>query len=242
MDNKQIVIEGIKRGDSKMKIVCALIRNDAELDTSTAGTLYTTTGTEAELLMTNKEKDEAVNGGLVPFIIIDAATKIKTLDRIKAMTAILTKYPALDKGAINSRFKKYCADNEIELPVISLKRDMALVEKTVSEWRTAGHAEPAIKAGLVRDFNFSEGNVDAAYRKIGKALGFISDSSYRTALAVWCQTASNVAGSKKEVIAKMVEHFGIAAATADFRYTMYLFALDFQKAAISDSQPVEQAA
>jgi len=241
MENKQIVIEGIKRGDSKMKIVCALIRNDAELDTTTAGTLWSKIGTEAKLLMSAKEKDDAVFTGLIPFITTDAATKVKTLDRSKALGAIIVKFPALDKGMVNSRFKKYCSDNEIELPALSNKRDMEAISKVVAEWKVAGHAEPAIKAGLIRDYGYTEKNVDAAYRKIGKELGFISDSGYRTDLAVWCQTPANVTGTKKEVIEKMVDHFGIAPATADFRYTMYLFALDFQKAIISEAEAKKAA-
>lgn len=221
--NKAIIVDGIKKGLTKMVIMVSLIRNDPSLDLTTANSLYKTVGTENNLLLDKDTKDKLVEEIGAKFTVEGK------FDREKAV-AELTERGGITKNSAVNRLKGYCASNEIEFPVASRSlRDMEAVHNAYKTWFEQKTSREAIQAGLVEHFKYPEKSVSQAYLKIGKELGLIAEevSHGRADLAKWFATAENVKGEKKDIIARLRKDTQIAEATAKSRYTMYLFALDF---------------
>lgn len=226
MDNNSIVIEGLKKGLSKMAIMTNLIRNDSELDLTKAAALYKKVGSENNLILDNEAKDN---------LTVEIATKFNVegkLNREDAVTELMNR-GAMTKNAAVSRLKSYCIANKIDFPQASTRvsRDMEAVKAAYKTWHAGGYDRNAIESGLREHYGYTEKNVGQAYLKIGKELGLIQTTASvgRTELATWFANADNVKGEKKDVVAKLIKDTEIAPATAESRYAMYLFAVEYAK-------------
>jgi len=222
MSNESIIIDGIKAGNSKAAVLTALIRNDEKLDLGKAAELFKKVGTDEGLLLDNDTKDK---------LTVEIATANLDDERVfnrEAATAQLVEKAALTKSAASNRLKAWCEDNDVTFPAaVRVGRDMQAVHESYTKWTEDGIDRDGIEAGLVEHFGYTENNVGSAFNKIGKELGFIS--SGRSDLAAWFADAENVVGDKAAITAKLMVDTGIAQATADVRYGMYLFALEFVK-------------
>lgn len=234
MDNSQIVINGLKTGASKMVILTSLIRNDETLDLGAAGVLYKRVGTENHLLLNKEDKDN---------LVVEIAAQFNTdgrLDREAAVNALCER-GAMTKNAANNRLKGYCIQHKIEFPISvrgGSSKDMVPIHEAYKSWMDQEASRESIQAGLVQHFGYTKKNVGQAFLKIGRELGFIEGGAApgRNELAQWFATTENITGSKKEITERLVEDTGIAPATANSRYSNFLFAIEYHKILCSTEQ------
>ena len=227
MTNEEIIINGLKAGNAKNVILTELVRNDADLDLTKAGALIKQVGTDNNLILDNEAKDSLTAE------VADQFTADGKLGREAAVTALMER-GAMTKTAAVNRLKTYCANSDIEFPQASrASRDMDAVKNAYKTWFDGGETREAIEAGLIEHFGYTEKNVKQAYLKIGKELGLIeaSVSTGRAELAAWFAVPENVEGDKAAIVSRLMESTGVAKATAETRYNMYLFAVEYQKQA-----------
>lgn len=234
MTNEELIVKGIKEGKTKGQVMADLIRQDTALDLVKAGALYAEVGAKEGLLLSAQEKTDAVG------VAAKANSADGKLNRDAAVTALMAA-ASITKSAATTRLKAYCKDNSIEFPAASrTKRDMTAVHAAYKEWFEAGTAREQIEAGLVQHFGYGEKGVGQAYVKIGKELGLIEGGSAqgRVDLAAWFADAGNVtetkdgatvAKSKADIVTKLMADTEVAKATAETRYGMWLFAVEYHK-------------
>lgn len=235
MSQKKIIVDGLKAGKTKNQILTDLIRGDASMDLVAAGKLYHEVGTAEGLIMSAEDKEKKINEIAAKHV---AEGKLNR----EAATTELMQSAALSKGAATSRLKNYCEVNKVEFPAATrTKRDMEAVKTAYKAWWDDNVAREQIEAGLVQHFGYGEKSVGQAYIKIGRELGLIDEAGAqgRIELAAWFANADNVtktengqtvAKDKKDVVEKLMADTGVAKATAETRYGMYLFAVEFHKA------------
>jgi hypothetical protein len=226
-DNKNIIVEGIKAGKSKMVILTELLRADETLDLNTAGALYKEVGTGEKLLLTNEEKNELVSE------VIAQYNTDEGFNRDEAVK-VLAEKGAMTEAAAVSRLKAACKEAGVEFPVaVRAKRDMEAVKNAVKTWHEQGTTKEQILAGLIQHYDYTEKNAPAAYNKLGKEIGFIEGrvATGRIEQAAWFLNPANVKGTKAEIVERMMEAQGVTKATAETRYVIWQFAVEYHKQA-----------
>ena len=232
MENKEIVIEGIQNGLSKNEILTKLIR--AGLEMVEANVFYKDVGAESGLLLSAEQKDEKI-ATILPECVVEGI-----LDRKKAYSALLTDV-RMGKGPALKRIKTYAAEHNLQLSkAVHPKRDTSAIESAVKAWHDGGESKEVIEASLIQHFGYTEKNAGKAYNKFGKLIGFITTKATgRVELAKWFNQPSNVEGDKSAIIDRLMSSTGIAKATAETRYGMYLFAVEY---AAQGNEPLAEAA
>lgn len=236
MDAKAIVTAGLKAGNSKMQILTDMIRADNALDLGSAGTIYKEVGTEQGYLLDKTAKEKLVKEIGAQYTIPevpatdDAEAVPATFNRTAGVNALVERAHLSKTVAVN-HLKTYCAENGLVFPNADrTSRDMNAVKEYYKTY-FAETTREAMETALIANFAYTKKNVGQAFLKIGKELKLIAGGTApgRSELAAWFTVGDNVKGEKKEVIKRLMEDTDIAKATAETRYGMYLFAVEYHK-------------
>lgn len=220
--SKERALELLADGKTKNEILTDLVQN-AGLDLAAAAKVYNEAATEGGYRVSNEEKASAVAEVFQKHNTENGFDRAAATDELMAAVKIT-------KLAAEGHLRKAAEAAGVEWPKAARQgRDHAAIAHAVKVWHDEGATEESIKAGLMQHYNFTEKGVEAAYRKYGKAAGFIEARAGGDRAGAVQFMFDNQELPRKEWIAKMIEELSCSKATAETRYSIFLYAQDYAK-------------
>jgi transposase len=213
--------EGLGKDDTIMKLV-----TEGGLSVTQAVRDYQSMAKAAGLILGAAERNKEVNEYLADYTAEDF---IEVETRRDIVTAIADRFDVSEATAA-AHVRKYCEDNDIELPQIK-RTSLEDMVKFVKEMLDSGKTSKEVKTALEEEMGYTANTAASAYSRATRELGL---STGRAAATVpLSETVSfirtNQGLGRKALARKMADELGYAESTAGAFLTYVNFAKEWAK-------------
>ena len=230
------VAQGLNKDDVVMAIYNA--QEAGKKSISSALKLYTKFGKGAGIIKSNEEVKAEAQAALANFVTDG------TMD-YDAARKHLTQQMGMSGATARKHMVAYCAANDLTEPPKNAPAKKATDEQLGARMAELTTADPnttreQLEADLINTFGYTEKSVKGAYRRGAVHNGWAtkgeSGSVGAEALGKWAAVPGNLDGTRKEIMARIKDHFKLKDSTVAFRWSSIQTALAYHEAMSKQAQ------
>jgi len=221
---KEVFDEQIAAGVTDKTTIAIAMHNATACGINVAIATYNKLGKAAGVVLSTEDRNAKISETLATFAGEEG------FNREGASAGLIADF-GMTKSTATNHIRAYCTANGIELPKAdTAKVAPAVIDETVKTMHGEGKSRTNIVDAIVTEHGYSKNTASSVLSKSLKRLsltiaGGRSSESRAKLMQYFIQNGDKY--ERKDIIAGLVEHFGLSPATAVTYYGNYQFALSY---------------